>query len=289
MQQNKFETTHERIRRILSTPSERSKVGTDLENMFMNLGLQQHEATQLCEQIFISYLTELPLAIIEQLAWSLMQHCVVKLSDSKNSAVSIVDVFNSKAKKRLEQTFLQYAPLLKDFSGKVIDYGAGDGKFAQMLHDNLHIVIEGFDIRAVKAPEVTIPIMQFDGVRVPVPDKYYSAGIVNLVLHHEANNEKILHELNRIVSDKLIIKENVPSGNSEDVMLQDMDRTFILDYFMAKLFRNSDMPVPGAFETPTRWKQRFAKYGWKVNFEQDLGFDPPYIPIRKYLFSFVRG
>jgi SAM-dependent methyltransferase len=288
MQHNKIEATQHRIRRILNTPVERCKAHADLELIFTNLGLEVNEATKLCEQIFTFYLAESPLTTIEQQVWSLMQQSVIKLSDAEAVATTLVDAFSNKDTNRLEKNFLQYAPLLKDVSGKVVDYGAGNGRLAQILHDRLHIIIEGVDICARQAAEVTVPIIQFNGLHVPVPDKYYSVGIVNQVLHHEADNEKVLCELNRIVNDKLIIKENIPVGDSEDVMLQNMDRTFILDYLILKLFHNGDTPVPGTFETPSRWKHRFAKYGWKVDFEQDLGFDTPFMPMRRYILAFVR-
>lgn len=282
MQNNikRIEVPELRIKRILRENNERNKVQADIMTLLENLGLDNKRAKELCEQIFALYLSTNSLAAIDLKAYELARQTEVVVDTRK---ISLLEMRDNKLSQRLATTFAQYAEYLKGETGKVIDYGAGDGVFTQMLHDKLGLDIEGVDIKATKAAGVNVPILRFNGEHVPVADKYYSAGIVNLVLHHEANNEKILMELDRIVSNKLIIKENVPVGATAEEMLQDMDRTFMLDYLMARMFHNYVYPTPGTFETPVGWKSRFLKYGWKVQHERDLGFDVPYLPLRKYL------
>jgi Fe-S cluster biosynthesis and repair protein YggX len=108
------------------------------------------------------------------------------------------------------------------------------------------------------------------------------------VLHHEKNNEKIIDELDRIVRRRLVILETVPIGETENDMEQDKDRTFMNDYLYNHLFHNADVPVPGTFETPNKWIERFSNHGWKLVNEKDLGFDQPTIKDRHYLLVFER-
>lgn len=282
---NLIEAPELRIKRILHDPKEQAKVRADLMTMLENLGLDKKRADELCAQVFALYLSTNSLADIDNKAYELARQTEVIINSKK---LSLLEVLDKQRSQRLEATFTQYATYLQSEKGRVIDYGAGDGVLTQMLHDKLGINIEGVDIKVVKGVGVNVPILQFNGEHVLVADKYYSAGIISLVLHHEMNNERILIELDRIVSNKLIVKENIPAGTTEEEILQNMDRTFMLDYLMTRMFRNHNIPAPGTFETPSGWKSRFAKYGWEIQHERDLGFDASYVPIRKYLLVFTR-
>jgi len=282
---NLIELPESRVKRVLHDPKEHSKLRTDLMMLLENLGLDNRRANELYAQFSALYVSTNLLTDIDNKAHELVRQTEVVINSKKFPLLELLD---KQCSQQLEKTFTQYASHLQNEKGRVIDYGAGNGVLTQMLHDKLGLNIEGVDIRDIKSASVNVPILQFNGERVPVADKYYTAGIINLVLHHEVNNEKILIELDRIVSNKLVLKENVPVGATEEEMLQDMDRTFMLDYLMARMFRNYNVPVPGTFETPSGWKRRFAKYGWKIQHEEDLGFDTPCLPIRKCLLVFTR-
>lgn len=275
----------ERILRSLEDEETRAKVADDFSHTFKQLGLLPAQAEELCGDVFALLRSEKPLPDIESEILRIFGNIKVKMGGKEQNLIEMLD---KKLKDRARIIVSQVSPHLVGVKGKTIDYGTGDGQVAQMLHDQLGLDIEGVDVRSYKAPHVTVPMALFNGGRVEAADGAYEAGVLTNVLHHEKANEKILEELNRIVRRKFIILETIPVGETEDVMEQDKDRTFMNDYLYNRLFHSADVPVPGTFETPKKWLARFAMYGWRLTSEEDLGFDQPTIKDRHYLLVFER-
>ena len=273
------------IEHSLGNSETREKVTADFIYTFEQLGLSHEQATQLCSDIFTLLLSNKPLADIENQSLRMLENIKLKVNDRE---LNLIEVLHEKLKDRAKIIASQVEPYLQDVKGKVIDYGTGDGQVAQMLHDHLGLNIEGVDVRLYKAPNVTIPVMSFNGGNVPVANETYEAAMLTNVLHHEKINEKIINELDRIVQHKLVILETVPIGETEETMTQDKDRTFMNDYLYNRLFHSADVPVPGTFETPQKWIERFTKHGWKLAHEEDFGFDQPTIKDRHYLLVFEK-
>lgn len=271
----------EHIERSLRDEETRAKVIEDFTYTFGQLGLTPDEAARLCARVLELMAKNSALPEIEQEVLGIFETTNVKQGDKE---ISLVDALHEKLKDRAEIIFSQVAQHLADIKSKVIDYGAGDGQVTQLLHDRQGLDIAGVDVRGYKAPHVTVPMSQFDGQHVDVEDGTYEAGVLTNVLHHEKTNENILNELDRIVDRKLVVLETVPVGESEDAMGKDKDRTFMNDYLYNRLFHNADVPVPGTFETPKSWADRFKQHGWEIVHEEDLGFDQPTIKDRHYLF-----
>lgn len=169
-----------------------------------------------------------------------------------------------------------------------IDYGCGNGALAQMLQNRIGLKIEGVDVRDFGTNNLALPIYLFDGYSVPVPDKHYECAILTNVLHHETDNEKILQELDRIVSKRLVIIETVPEADSEEDAKKDWGRMLLNDTLWNRFFNHADIPVPGTYEIPSNWIKRFEKYGWQCTHSEDLGFDQPTIQDRHHLLVFER-
>ncbi|MES2416508.1 MAG: methyltransferase domain-containing protein [Patescibacteria group bacterium] len=206
-----------------------------------------------------------------------------KSCDKKN----VFELIQIGLQERFEIIFKQLRPHLKDVA-YALDYGCGSGVLTQMVYDRCGIHIEGIDVRDFRAETVSIPIHQFDGYYVPVEAQYYQCGILTNVIHHEADNEKILEELNRIVSRKLVIIETVPEADDEETAKNDWGRMLLNDTLWNRFFNYANIPVPGTYEIPSNWIKRFEKYGWKCVHSEDLGFDQPTIQDRHHLFVFER-
>ena len=176
----------------------------------------------------------------------------------------------------------QVLPYLKGIKGKVVDYGAGSGKVAQGIKGALGLDIEGFDVSSFKHPSVTIPLTQFNGRDVPVEDGHYEAAVITNVMHHEEKNEDIIKELSRIVSRKIVVIETIPLDES----LEARERCFATDAFWNRFFFNAGVPVPGTYEMPEKWIERFKRYGWKCTVSEALGFDQPAVQDIHHLLSF---
>jgi hypothetical protein len=275
----------ERIERSLEDEETRAKVTDDFSYTFERLGLSPDDAKKLCDNVFALLKAKKPLPDIEAETLRIFENIKLKVGDKEPN---LIEILHEKLRDRAKIIASQVAPHLGDVKEKAIDYGAGDGQVTQMLHDQLGLDIEGVDVRLYKAPNVTVPIMLFNGGHVEAADGTYEAALLTNVLHHEKANEKIFDELDRIVRRKLVILETVPVGETEEVMEQDKDRTFMNDYLYNRLFHSADVPVPGTFETPKKWVDRFAQHGWKLVNEEDLGFDQPTIKDRHYLLVFEK-
>lgn len=199
-----------------------------------------------------------------------------------------LDLLTQKVDNRSEIIFNQVAPYLKNLSGKVIDWGTGDGQVAQMLHEKLGLDITGVDVRDFKAGHVTIPIILFDGHHLDVRKAHYDGALLTNVLHHEKDNEKIIKELTRTVRNVLVILETVPTGDTDAEQRRDFERTFLNDVLWNRYFKNADIPVPGTYETSKDWIARFEKWGWKLSVMKDFGYDQPTVRDVHHLFVFKR-
>lgn len=273
----------ERIKHSLENEQTQLKVISDFKHTFEQIGLTPAKAQNLCNTIITLLKSNESLSEIENQVYKKFEACEVE-----NSGANLIEVLSEKLKDRADRIVKQISPYLENTGGKVIDYGAGDGQVAQLLHDQAGLDIEGVDIRLYKNANVSIPLVEFDGNHVNIGNKNYETAILTNVLHHEENKEKILDELDRIIQHKLVIIETVPEGDTEDQMEEDKDRTFMNDYLYNRLFHNADIPVPGTYETPKKWKEIFESRGWKLVEEKDLGVDQPIIKDRHYLFVFEK-
>lgn len=276
-----------RLERIIGDEKARESARADFVYTFGQLGLEEKQAADITTRIFALLVEPWPLKDIEADCLRLLAATEVESDGGERQ--SLVAALEAKLSNRAEIIFKQVAPYLRDIAGPVIDYGAGDGQVAQRLHDKAGLAIEGVDVRSYVQPDIMVPIKLFDGARVPVADKHYEAAVLTNVLHHEKDNEKIINELDRIVQKRLVILETIPLGETDVAMEGDKDRTFMNDYMYNRLFHSADVPVPGTFEIPSRWRERFAAHGWRVAHEEDLGIDQPTIKDRHYLLVFERA
>lgn len=188
---------------------------------------------------------------------------------------------------RFELMFNQIQPHMKEVT-QAIDYGCGAGVLTQMLRDRMQVEIEGVDVRDFRAENVTVPIRQFDGYQVPVPDNHFECAVLTNVIHHEAPNGRLLQELTRIARRKLVIIETVPEGESDEEAASDWGRMILNDALWNRFFNRANIPCPGTYETPQGWIRRFTDLGWHCMHTEDLGFDQPTIQNRHYLLVFER-
>jgi SAM-dependent methyltransferase len=248
----------------------KEKTFKDFSKTFYLIGLDQESSDTLAQQIIEVMASPVSLEESERKARDLFKKNIV---DGKPFTDRIFEKFTGRA----ELIYDQVQGYFGDISGKVIDYGAGDGQVTQLLHDNLNLSTDGVDVRDFRASSTTVPIRIFDGHNVPVADEYYEAGLMTNVAHHEKDNEKIIKELTRIIKHRLVLIETVPAGSTVEEVEADRGRTFLNDALWNRYFQNANIPVPGTYETPEGWISRFQKHGWKVIESIDLGIDQPMV------------
>jgi ubiquinone/menaquinone biosynthesis C-methylase UbiE len=180
-----------------------------------------------------------------------------------------VEVLRQKLEERQDRVADELGPYVKDIKGRVIDFGAGSGGIAQRLHDKYGLDMEAIDVSDFRDKSVSVPFLKFEDGKVPVTRNYYDAAVLSAVIHHDADNERILKELARIVKRRVVVIETSPADDTK----QQWERTFASDVLWNRFFQNADIPVPGTYESTDGWVNRFAKHGWKVVQKVSLGYN----------------
>jgi ubiquinone/menaquinone biosynthesis C-methylase UbiE len=260
----------DRAERALSDQETREKVLSDFTTSFTYVGLPKEKAEELSRRVIDVIASPVPMKESEAEVRKIFE-------DYPLNGKSFIENVTEKFTGRAELIHEQVAPYLKDAKGKIIDYGAGNGQVTQLLHDNEGLDIEGVDVSDFRFPGVTIPITIYNGHHVAVPDQNYEAAVMTNVAHHEKDNEKILEELTRIVKNRLVVIETVPIGKTDEEIEKDRERTFMTDVFWNRYFWDANIPVPGTYETPKGWEERFGRHGWKILESRNLGVDQPIV------------
>jgi 2-polyprenyl-3-methyl-5-hydroxy-6-metoxy-1,4-benzoquinol methylase len=275
------------LKTVLFEFSTDAKATEDFTKTFNRIGIEPRKARNLADSV-MSYINKAQ--HLKEAEKNIKKLFTTEICSGKN----IFQMIQAGLQGRFEIIFNQLYPHLSGVQ-RVIDFGCGSGVLTQMLHDRCNINIDGVDVRDYRAKEVSIPFLRlFPGFMVfnqdytQVPSKYYDCAILTNVLHHEVDNEKILVELNRIVSKKLVIIETVPEAEDLESARKDWGRMLFNDVLWNRFFHYENIPVPGTYEIPSNWIKRFEKYGWKCTYSEDLGFDQPTIQDRHHLLVFER-
>jgi hypothetical protein len=276
-----------RLTKNIKDPKIRGLIVQEYAYTFHELGLNENDSKNIAEKIIYFIETSPTLKDTEEKVKDLFNKTKV---EDKN----IFELIKLGLADRVNKIVTQISPHLKRITGKVFDYGMGAGEVTQKIKDELHLDIEGGDVRDFRSPNVSVPFVMLSdetnigGKIVDVADKYYEAAILTNVIHHEKVNENILKELDRIVRRRLVIIETVPVGNSPEEIALDHERTFANDTLWNRFFNYADIPVPGTYETPQDWINRFESYGWKSIYSEDLGYDQKTIHDVHHLLVFER-
>jgi ubiquinone/menaquinone biosynthesis C-methylase UbiE len=95
---------------------------------------------------------------------------------------------------------------------KVLDVGAGEGSLLECLAKlDCELELYGVEISAsgidtIKSKEISkvVEVLQFDGYKIPYPDKYFDLAICIHVLEHVEHERVFIRELNRVASRVII-------------------------------------------------------------------------------------
>lgn len=274
-----------RIKAALSNPKLRRIATRDFNYTFKQLGLGQKRAFDLTRFILSKLEASVDLPETEREILAEFERTMV---GGRGSTQTLPGALDERLAHRADLIYSQLAPHLREVNGSVLDFGCGDAQVTQLLHDRLGLDIEGVDVRHYPSSHITVPVKLFDGKRVPAKPGKYSTAVITNVLHHEKDNENILGELSRLNLRKIVVIETVPVGKTSEQLKLDHERTFLNDYLYNRLFHNADVPVPGTYETPQGWIDRFQQHGFRLAHSEDLGVDQPTIRDTHHLLVFER-
>jgi SAM-dependent methyltransferase len=104
----------------------------------------------------------------------------------------------------------------------VLDVGCGDGLLANLVEQRCPgVATRGIDIFV--RPKTHIPVLEFDGERIPYPDKSHDVVRFVDVLHHTPNPVTLLAEAKRVARKHIIIKDHNRNGLFANQTLKLMD------------------------------------------------------------------
>lgn len=229
---------------------------------FQNIGLNRIEAKKLTNLIVTQMVADTTLKVAEDNVRKILDKVEI-------NGEQFWHVLHQKLEERQDRVADELGPYVKGIKGRVIDFGAGSGGIAQRLHDKYGLNMEAIDVSDFRDKGVTVPFLKFEADKVPVANNYYDGAVLSAVIHHDADNERILRELSRIVKHRVVIIETSPADDTR----QQWERTFASDVLWNRFFQNADIPVPGTYESPDGWVKRFAKHGWKLTKKVSLGYN----------------
>ena len=106
---------------------------------------------------------------------------------------------------RLENLQRRISPHLKA-GDRVLDVGCGSGMLGKALEGAADVIVVGLE-RAPRQGAV-IPVIGYDGRRIPFSDGSFDVVVLADVLHHEEDPERLLAECARVSRRLLVIKDH---------------------------------------------------------------------------------
>ncbi|MGF1541202.1 MAG: class I SAM-dependent methyltransferase [Pleurocapsa sp.] len=139
------------------------------------------------------------------------------------------------------------SPYLEDNS-QVLDLGSSDGKLAasiqkELINRETKVTFVGCDIHV--QPETFIPIVQYDGQRLPFEDNSFDCVLIVDVLHHTNNPGQVLQEAKRVSRQNILLKDHYWSNE------KDFTRLKYADYIGNNPY---GIPLPYNFLTQPEWQ-----------------------------------
>jgi ubiquinone/menaquinone biosynthesis C-methylase UbiE len=147
----------------------------------------------------------------------------------------------------------------------VLDIGSGDGLLGNLLQARgKGLEVRGIDV--LVRSRTHIPVLSFDGIKIPFEDNAFDFALLVDVLHHAEDPMLVLRDANRVARRGVVVKDHVKHGVVSWYTLRFMD-----------WFGNArhSVNLPYNYWTQAQWQDAISQMGWKiVRWEDDLGLYP---------------
>ena len=141
-------------------------------------------------------------------------------------------------------------PLIKE-GNKVLDIGAGSGYLAEILSKKANVTM----IDICDYNQTDLPLLLYEGNKLPFPDNLFDVGLFITVLHHTPNPPETIREAKRVCKRVIIIEEVYSSILSR----LHMD---LWEWFWNKTSRITTFYN---FHSKEEWMRIFKELNFKVN------------------------
>lgn len=144
------------------------------------------------------------------------------------------------------------APYLKD-NCKVLDLGSSDGRLAHCIKQELEkeqrkVSFTGCDIHV--QTQTYIPIIEYDGKRLPFEDNSFDCILIVDVLHHTNKPLEVLKEAKRVTRKNILIKDHYWTTQKDFIRLKHADYIGNHPY---------GIPLPNNFLNKEGWQNLVQK------------------------------
>jgi SAM-dependent methyltransferase len=134
----------------------------------------------------------------------------------------IDSLHEAKVHRRRTRVLAETASQLLAPNLRVLDVGCGDGLFAStLLKLRPDITVEGAEV--LPRADCSIPVVAFDGLKLPFPDGQFDACLLIDVLHHTESPQALLAEAARVGSGRVVLKDHLREGLGAGPCLRFMD------------------------------------------------------------------
>lgn len=106
-------------------------------------------------------------------------------------------------------------------SKRVLDLGASDGKLAETIQKDLDIEFFGIDTHP--QPKKSIPVIKYNGKKIPFKNNSFDCVMVVDVLHHDKNPHQIIKEAKRVSKKYILIKDHYFTNKVDFALLKFAD------------------------------------------------------------------
>jgi SAM-dependent methyltransferase len=147
----------------------------------------------------------------------------------------------------------------------VLDVGCGDGLLASLIIEvRPDVEISGVDV--LVRDETHVPVMEFDGSRIPYTDKSFDVVMFVDVLHHTEEPMILLREAVRVARKAILIKDHTQNGLLAGATLRFMDEVGNARHGVA---------LPYNYWPKRKWLEAFQKLNLKISsWKKDLRLYP---------------
>lgn len=147
---------------------------------------------------------------------------------------------------------------------RVLDLGAGDGFVGEAAARDLDGEVILADV--VDFNQTDLPLVLYDGHRLPFDDGAFDTTLLLFVLHHAADPDAVLREARRVTRGRVVVLESIAETPWDRCWLPFADR-------LANRLRSGGQMGEEHldFGTVESWRARFAAAGFRVQAEERRG------------------
>lgn len=147
---------------------------------------------------------------------------------------------------------------------RLLDLGAGEGYVGERAARETGAEVVLADV--VDFNQTELPMMRYDGIRLPFADGAFDATLLVFVLHHSESPFRVLCEARRVTAGRVVVVESVVESDLDRRWLTSADR-------LANRLRSGGRIREEHLEfgTVEEWRERFEAAGFEVVGEERRG------------------